>query len=272
MTWKDYWKDKSAGYIDALDGPYHRNRLKMVRTLLANVPLAGKDVVDFGCGEGVFARELLEQGASIVGLDIDATMVDEAKRALLPRWPQTRLIQGGVESLAGVTSGSADILISLNVLAYLSEPEERTFYAEAHRILRPDGGMLVTHSNELFDLFTCNRYTAAFFERNFSLKGKPVDVTSLLTHPDKPDRKVFGIRENPLAYRHKLTRFGFDERRQEFAILHRLPPLLTPQINFDDINSREYPETVGWPEQERWKLMFMCSIFGSYSVRERTDR
>jgi 2-polyprenyl-3-methyl-5-hydroxy-6-metoxy-1,4-benzoquinol methylase len=267
MTWKEYWKDSATAYMDALDGPYHRNRLQLVQALLRDTPIKDRTVVDYGCGDGVFARLLLERGARVVGLDIDAAMVEAAKRMLLAKWPATQLMLGGVEALSKLGAGSADTLIALNVLAYLDTKEEERFYAEAFRVLKPGGGLLVTHSNELFDMYTCNKYTAAFFGRNFSLGGVPMDISTLLTHPDKPDRKVFGVRENPLSYRFKLKKFGFEELRQEFSILHALPPLLTPTVDFDDINSREFPETVGWPEHERWKLMFMCSIFGSYSER-----
>ncbi len=265
--WRKHWERTSAAYIEGLDGPYHRNRLDMVRALFVDGPVNGKVVLDFGCGDGAFAQELLQNGAKVVGIDTDQLMIDAAKRDLLPKWPDADIRLGGVDTLTDLPAGEFDHVVALNVLAYLSADEERQFYAESRRILRPGGGLVVTHSNELFDLFTLNKYTVAFFERNFSTAGVKNDVRSLLRNPEKPDRHVFGVRENPLAYRFKLARFGFEEKRQEFAILHRQPPLLTPEINFDDINSREYPDTTGWPDDQRWKLMFMCSMFGSYSVR-----
>lgn len=265
--WRKHWENTSAAYIEGLDGPYHRNRLDMVRALLGDTRFDGKSCLDFGCGDGAFAHELLQKRARVVGIDTDQLMVDAAKRELLPGWPGTEILLGGVDRLPGLADGAFDFVIALNVLAYLSPEEERRFYEESRRILRSGGLLIVTHSNYLFDLFTLNKYTLAFFDRNFSLEGVRVDVAPLLRHPDKPDRHVFGVRENLLAYRFKLEKFGFRELRQEFAILHRLPPLLTPQINFDDINSREYPDTTGWPEDQRWKLMFMCSMFGSCSVR-----
>src|SRR6187402_3347552 len=106
MNWRDYWKEKSAGYIEGLEGPYHRNRLQMVLALMGESPIAGKALVDFGCGDGVFARLLLERGAQVAGLDIDATMVDAARRMLLPKWPATQLMLGGVEALSKLGDGS----------------------------------------------------------------------------------------------------------------------------------------------------------------------
>lgn len=267
MDWKTYWRDRSADYIQGLEGPYHANRLAMVKALLADTPVPNAVCVDFGCGDGAFTEYLLAEGALVEGIDVDTTMVEGAERRLRARWPSVKLRVGGVEALSELASKSVDHLLALNVLAYLAEDEETAFYREAARLLRQGGSLTVTHSNELFDMFTFNRYTVEFFRRNFSFASQTCDVSSLVTHPDKPDRRVFSVRENPLAYRHKLLRFGFQEAQQEFAILHTVPPLLTPQIDFDDINSRSYPPTIGLPDSEKWKLMFTCSIFGSRSVR-----
>lgn len=43
-------------------------------------PLAGKIVLDFGCGEGKFSRWLASQGAEVFGLDTSAKMIELAKR------------------------------------------------------------------------------------------------------------------------------------------------------------------------------------------------
>ncbi len=268
MESAEYWRQRSPIYIRDVEGPYHANRLAMVRALLAGRLNRGDDCIDFGVGDGIFAEYLLEQGLGVDGIDIDQQMIAAAEHRLRARWPSVSLEQGGVEALTRRPNGSADHLIALNVLAYMTPSEEEVFYREAGRILKPGGILTVTHSNELFDLFTFNRYTVNFFRNHFSFQNSSTDVSSLLASPDRPDRKVFGIRENPLAYRFKLQRFGFREVQQEFAILHTLPPLLTPQTDFDDINARTYPATIGWPEAERWKLMFACSIFGSASVRD----
>lgn len=194
-------------------------------------------------------------------------MISAARSRFAVKGPIAELIRGGVEGMDALPDASFGYLFALNVLAYLNQEEEVAFYRHARRLLGKGGVLIVTHSNELFDMFTLNRYTVNFFNKHFSMQGTGCDVGELIVHPDQPERHVFSVRENPLSYRHKLKKYGFSESRQEFAILHTLPPLLTPLINFDDINSRTYPETTGWPEEQRWKLMFMCSMFGSLSVR-----
>jgi hypothetical protein len=121
--------------------------------------------------------------------------------------------------------------------------------------VRPGGTLVITHSNELFDLFTLNRYTRAFFERHFS-----VDPGSLLAFPDRPSRTTFNVRENPLSYGEKLKPFGFEIDRMEYINRHPAPPLLTAD-DPDDMK-RARPNTLNVPTDERWKLNFQCSMFG----------
>src|SRR5207249_10557943 len=44
--------------------------------------VAGKRVLDAGCGPGLYAEELLRRGATIVGLDQSPDMIDLARRRL----------------------------------------------------------------------------------------------------------------------------------------------------------------------------------------------
>ncbi len=239
--------------MDAIDNEYHRERLAMIARLIPRGLLTpGKKVVDFGCGDAVMFPPFLEHGVEIRGLDISPAMVKTAKDRLRSSGYDEGLVEeGGVHALKRVEAASQDALISFNVLAYLTTEEETIFYEEASRIVRPGGLLIVTHSNDLFDLYALNRYTAEFFSKHFGVHG----AESLLAHPDLPlDHLSYNVRENPLSYRYKLDRYGFREIAQDFANYHTSPPLLA--------KNRTYPDTSRVPDEHRWKLMFMCSMFG----------
>lgn len=250
---QDRWRAIGAKYAGDLGGPYHEHRIAVIKALLPD--LSGKRLVDFGCGEGVMIREAKAMGArAVVGIDIDAALLDMAKGS-----GAASILQGSVAELEKV--GRADCLLAANVAAYFTDAEDETFYREARRLLPAGGSLVITHSNELFDLFTLNAFTAAFHQRHFG-----VDVRPLLAKPDEPNRLTFNIRENPLSYPDRLAALGFRVERMEFINFHPEPPLLTT-IDYDDINSREYLDTLAVPAAERWKLMFQCSMFGVRAVR-----
>ncbi len=241
------WKGVGNAYAKGIDGGYHQHRLAVIRTLLPD--LKRKSVVDFGCGEGVLIRMARDMGAAkITGIDIDAALLEMAKTA-----GAAQLFNGGVERLGDMRD--ADCLIAANVATYFTDDENAKFYEYAARALRPGGHLVITHSNELFDFFTLNVFTVEFFKRNFA-----VDISTLLRHPDIPDRMSFNIRENPLSYPAKLAVHGFMVERTEYMNLHRSPPLLSGD-DPDDMG-RPKPDTLTTPETERWKLIFQCSMFG----------
>jgi SAM-dependent methyltransferase len=249
------WLERAAAYEAGLGGAYHAHRLRVVTAMLPE--LRGATVVDFGCGDGVLAVEAQSRKAArIIGCDPNALLIGKARRNL----GTAEFHQGGVEILERLDADLCGCLLAINVLAYLTDEEEERFYRAASRILKPGGCLLLSHSNALFDMFTLNAFTAAFFRRDFAC-----DVETLLRFPDKPQRLSFSIRENPLAYGHKLAGFGFRETRQEFMNFHPMPPLLST----DDPDDMDRPrrDTLDWPDAERWKLAFQCSMFASASLR-----
>lgn len=247
----DYWQAQSADYAEALDTRYHRHRLNVIGSLIEPVPPGGT-VLDFGCGDGVMLLGF--EGTRRIGIDPSCELLDRARQSV----PGATFVEGGVERLAETETGSVDLLLCLNVAAYFTDEEDARFYSEVSRTLKPGGALVITHSNELFDLFTLNAFTVDFFRRNFG-----TDPTPLLTHSDQPDRLSYNIRENPLCYRHKLSRYGLREDRQAFSNQHARPPLLEP---FDTM-SKEYPDTLSVAQEQCWKLMFTCSTFGSRAVK-----
>src|SRR5215467_6736685 len=48
-------------------------------------PVAGKRVLDAGCGPGVYTERLADMGAEVIGVDNSPRMVDLAKRRLKGR-------------------------------------------------------------------------------------------------------------------------------------------------------------------------------------------
>lgn len=260
----EYWKDLSGNYVSALGNDYHKHRLGVIRDLIPkSLYVPGKMIFDFGCGDAVLFPEFLDAGASIRGSDISPEMIDLAHQRLSEKGGDESLaILGGVEVLGDFEDASLDAILSFNVLAYLTLEEERAFYEQARRIIKPGGFLIVTHSNELFDMFSLNRFTVAFYEKNFlQNQYKEAGINELLSAADKPsDIVTYNVRENPLSYAHKLRTFGFDEIEQRFINHHPAPPSLLPK-------ERVYASTLDVPESERWKLMFTCSTFGSCAQR-----
>lgn len=107
--------------------------LTLIRESLA--PLAGKRVVDIGCGAGTLARRLVEAGARVTGIDPGAAALARARAAV----PEARFEAATGEALP-FPDASFDGAVMLNSLHHVPDPAAAL--AEAARVLAP-GGLLV---------------------------------------------------------------------------------------------------------------------------------
>ncbi|MCW6006207.1 methyltransferase domain-containing protein [Micromonospora sp. CPCC 205371] len=100
--------------------------------------LPGQTVVDVGCGPGTDLARLADATGgegSVIGVDRDPLMLDEARRRLADR-PNIELRSGDAAHLP-LASGSADRARVDRVLQHVPGPAAAI--AELHRVLRPGG-------------------------------------------------------------------------------------------------------------------------------------
>ena len=258
-------QDSAARYHADSTAAYHNDRLRAI-TLLVNRLLESKntplDVVDFGIGDG---REISELGlplSHIVGVDISPHMISLAEENLQNF--DTELIVGGVQELGNIGTASADLVVSTNVLGYLSPDDEEKFFTETTRILRPGGFVLLTVGNELFDLFALNSGTASFFDAYFEVPNSDrllVEGTSL--------RFGNARRHNPLALEAQLAEMRFIKVAYSFSQWHTKPPILEQLETGNTIDEarrsvRDHNfDANSLAATEKWRALFQCSIFGA---------
>jgi 2-polyprenyl-3-methyl-5-hydroxy-6-metoxy-1,4-benzoquinol methylase len=103
-------------------------------------PVAGKRVLDVGCGDGELAVSLARSGADVTGLDRDPRMLRAAER----RAADADVCLSLVEASAGAlpfAGASFDVVVSVTVLCFVSAPEGAL--AEFARVSRPGGRVVV---------------------------------------------------------------------------------------------------------------------------------
>ncbi|MCI0415071.1 class I SAM-dependent methyltransferase, partial [bacterium] len=107
-------------------------------------------VADLGCGEGYLTLEVARWARKVIAIDKSKTMLQRAKQlahkhgARNIRWKQAR-----IEKLP-LKNQSVDVVLMAQVLHALQDPS--VGLAEAHRILKPGGKLLLqelrTHQEE----------------------------------------------------------------------------------------------------------------------------
>lgn len=94
-------------------------------------PLAGRSLLDVGCGGGGLARALTARGAGVTGVDPLAQAVDAARSAV----PEARFQQAGAEALP-FAAGSFDGAVFVNSLHHVPVPLMAKALQEALRVSR----------------------------------------------------------------------------------------------------------------------------------------
>jgi SAM-dependent methyltransferase len=101
--------------------------------------VAGKDVIELGCGTAYFAAWLAKLGARPVGLDITPAQLETALRMMAETGIEFPLIEASAEDVP-LPDESYDLALSEYGASIWCDP--RRWIPEAHRLLRP-GGELV---------------------------------------------------------------------------------------------------------------------------------
>jgi len=142
-------------------------------------------LVDLGCGGGDLAMRAATLGFDTTGVDIAEGMIAEAeaRRAVLPLRRRERVSFRVADVLeTGLPAGSADAVTAIGLVEYLAD--DAPFFAEAARLLREGGVLVVSCRNRLFNATSGNEFTRAEIESG-GAAGLLTELAGL-----RPDRGV----------------------------------------------------------------------------------
>lgn len=148
-----------------------------------------KTVVEFGCGTGRFAEQLigmsLSNNATYWGCDVSTTMVELSRQRLSRFGNRAALWKSTGELSLPLSSESADRFVSNYVLDILSFDEIEAVIGEAKRILKKDGLLCLTGLTNGKGLFS--KLWTSFWNARFALNPKwvggcrPVTILDFVT-------------------------------------------------------------------------------------------
>jgi ubiquinone/menaquinone biosynthesis C-methylase UbiE len=111
---------------------YHTH---LSRHVMKALPKGG-NLLDIGCGTGLFVEKYLRNGGSAIGLDLSRNMIERARN----RCACCEFTLGTGEAIP-FRNNSFDAISSILVFSYLRDPE--AMLNEAYRVLRPGGAISV---------------------------------------------------------------------------------------------------------------------------------
>jgi 2-polyprenyl-3-methyl-5-hydroxy-6-metoxy-1,4-benzoquinol methylase len=277
---RDYYTEK-ASYP-----PVHE---ALVRTLV--VEAGSRSLLDVGCGPASMLRGLADLGIELYGFDLTPEMVGEARRVMAPLGvPAQHIWEGSVTDPAAFrapASGRAqfDAAICVGVLPHVPVEREDDVVANLHAAVRPGGLVVIEARNQLFALFTLNRYSYQFFlnelvqpEKTFkdqegAVREQILDELGQRFRLDLPPVRggkagepgydqVLSRTHNPLVFREKFAAAGFRDVRLLFYHYHCLPPMFEHAA--PELFRRR---SVAMEDPADWRGYFMASAFVVAGIR-----
>ena len=135
---------------------------KLREMLVLHPPVADMwEILDLGCGTGLVGAEIAPFAKRLVGVDLSAKMLEQAKaRMLYQRLEQADL----VPMMQNESTASYDVIVAADVFVYLGKLDD--VVAETKRLLRPGGKFA-------FSVEECSGYSvnAGAEEMDYQLKN-----------------------------------------------------------------------------------------------------
>lgn len=107
--------------------------------------LAGKTVVDVGCGGGLLSEGMAERGASVTGIDLSEKALGVARLHLLESGRQVDYQKISAEEFAAAEAGKFDIVTCLEMLEHVPDPASTI--AACARLVKPGGHVFFSTLN-----------------------------------------------------------------------------------------------------------------------------
>jgi 2-polyprenyl-6-hydroxyphenyl methylase/3-demethylubiquinone-9 3-methyltransferase len=173
--------------------------------------LAGKRVVDVGCGGGILAESMARRGASVTGIDLSEKPLRVAQVHLLESKLSIRYEMVSAEDLASREPESFDVVTCMELLEHVPEPA--SMVASCARLLKPGGQAFFSTINRnpksyLFAVIGAE-YVLGLLPRgthDYQRFIKPSELARWARDADLRPAEMTGLTYQPLTKRYRLER------------------------------------------------------------------
>lgn len=276
-TWGKTYYDEYYG-SQAAYPPVHRD---LIKQLLHES--GAKTILDAGCGSASLLRDLDPVRFDLYGFDLTPEMIAEGKRVFKANGMEPdRLWEGSVLSASSFKSPVVhhptvfDAALCIGVLPHIPPNSDIEVFQNLHAAVKSGGTVIVEARNQLFALFTLNRYSYHFLvdtliqPQAIAPDGQLDEaLASLQPHfrmdlppvregkSDEPGYdRVLSRTHNPLVLKDQFVATGFTEVKTLFYHFHCLPPMLEATM---PTFFRE--QSLAMEDPSDWRGYFMASAF-----------
>lgn len=175
------------------------------------VPLAGKSVVDIGCGGGILSDAMARKGANVLGIDLSAKALRVAQlHALEAGTTQVRYEEISAEALAQERPAEFDVVTCMEMLEHVPDPS--SVVKACSTLVKPGGWVFFSTINRnpksfLFAILGAE-YLLQLLPKGTHEFAKFLRPSELAAHCRAAELELVqarGMEHNPLTRRYWLS-------------------------------------------------------------------
>ena len=136
------WQDKNSEFKPLHD--INPLRLNYIKERCDNT-LAGKKILDVGCGGGILSEAMAIEGAIVSGIDMAEAGLEVAKLHLLESGLEVDYQKISVEELAKTHAGQFDVVTCLEMLEHVPDPS--SIIKACETLVKPGGQVFLSTIN-----------------------------------------------------------------------------------------------------------------------------
>ncbi|TXS96237.1 bifunctional 2-polyprenyl-6-hydroxyphenol methylase/3-demethylubiquinol 3-O-methyltransferase UbiG [Parahaliea maris] len=198
------WWDRNSEFR-----PLHEINPLRANFIDEHSPVAGKRLVDVGCGGGILAEAMAQRGAEVTGIDMGEAPLSVARIHQLESGVEVDYRQSTAEGLAAEAPETFDVVCCLEMLEHVPDPA--SVVAACAELARPGGNLYFSTINRnpkafafaivgaeyLLELLPAGTHEYSKFIKPSELAGWIRDAGLLL-------RESTGLTYNPLTKHYRL--------------------------------------------------------------------
>lgn len=134
------WWDRNSEFK-----PLHEINPLRMSYIDSKINLAGKQVLDIGCGGGILAEAMAHRGAKVTGIDMGEAPLAVAKLHLLESGLTIDYLHASAEQFAKHHPAGFDVVTCLEMLEHVPDPA--SVLQACQQLLKPGGHLFVSTIN-----------------------------------------------------------------------------------------------------------------------------
>ena len=230
-------------------------------------------ILDVGCGSAMPILHMLNKGYQVEGFDFSKEMVKVGKDLLIKKgYKPNTIYQADLEDFKTIKAKKYNCVLALGVFPHILD--EKKALKNINKLLTKKGKVFIEFRNDLFSLFTFNKYSLQFvlykllehkkipkkifkdientLKKRLNLNNIPSREKNKISYND-----ILSKFHNPLTIENELFKpCGFSVNKIHYYHYHGLMPFFRekyPSV-FRDLS-------IQMEDPNNWKGMFMASAF-----------